>query len=68
MIKENPQLKTIRKRLGDMIKEYESKNWSADLPISQSRIEESDLAELSMEKEIDLIRQSLIQFVQHSLQ
>lgn len=68
MMKDNPQLKTIHKRLGNMIKEYESENWSANSPISQSRIEESNLAELSVEKEIDSIRQSLIQFVQHSLQ
>ncbi|WP_136468970.1 hypothetical protein [Flagellimonas onchidii] len=67
MIKGNPKLKTTRKRLGDMIHDYESKNWSADSPIKPNQIKESDLAELYMEKEMHQIRQSLTRFVQDNL-
>ncbi|UII77188.1 hypothetical protein LV716_05300 [Flagellimonas sp. HMM57] len=67
MIKENPQLKAIRKRLRDTIEDYETKNWSASSTITSEQIKESDLAELNVEKEIHEIKQSLIRFVQHDL-
>lgn len=49
--KENPKLKSIRKKLRDLIEEYENKNWSADSNISDKKLHESDVAELIAEKE-----------------
>lgn len=45
MVDENPDLKPIRKKLRDLIKEYEEKNWSDFDKISDSQLEESDKAE-----------------------
>jgi len=49
--KENPKFKTIRKKLKDLIEEYENKNWSTDSKISDKKIRESDISELIAEKE-----------------
>lgn len=45
MIDENPDLKSIRKKLRDLIKEYEDREWSDLDKITDSQIEESDKAE-----------------------
>ena len=45
MIDENPDLKTIRKKLRDLIKNYEDREWSDFENISDSKFEESDKAE-----------------------
>ncbi|WP_411028798.1 hypothetical protein [Spongiimicrobium sp. 3-5] len=65
MVKENSKLEPIRKKLGDVIRAYEDKNWSRNPNISQKQIEESDLAVLRAEKEKPLIRQSLLNTVEH---
>lgn len=67
MIKENSQLKAIRKRLRDTIEDYETNNWSASSTVTSEQIKESDLAELDVKKEMHKIKQSLIHFVQHDL-
>jgi len=45
MIDENPDLKPIRKKLRDLIKDYEDREWSDFDKITDSQIEESDKAE-----------------------
>lgn len=45
MIDENPELKPIRKKLRDLIKNYEDREWSDFENISDTKIEESDKAE-----------------------
>jgi plasmid maintenance system antidote protein VapI len=45
MINENPDLKPIRKKLRDLIENYEGREWSDFENISDSMIEESDKAE-----------------------
>jgi antitoxin component HigA of HigAB toxin-antitoxin module len=45
MIDENPDLKPLRSRLRDLIKEYEDREWSDFDRISDSQVEESDNAE-----------------------
>jgi len=45
MIDENPDLKPIRKKLRDLIKEYEDKKWSDFDNITDSQLEESNKAE-----------------------
>lgn len=45
MIEENPDLKPIRKRLRDLIKDYEDRHWSDFDNITDSQIEKSDKAE-----------------------
>jgi transcriptional regulator with XRE-family HTH domain len=57
LAKENPKFKTTRRKLRDLIEEYENKNWSADAKISDKQLRESDLAELIAEKERLFIQQ-----------
>jgi plasmid maintenance system antidote protein VapI len=45
MIDENPDLKPLRKKLRDLIKDYEDSKWSDFENISDSQVEESDNAE-----------------------
>lgn len=45
MIAENPDLKPVRKRLRDLIKDYEDRNWSDLDKITDAQIENSDKAE-----------------------
>jgi plasmid maintenance system antidote protein VapI len=45
MIKENPDLKPIRRKIRDLIEEYESRKWSDFENIPDSQIEESDKVE-----------------------
>lgn len=45
MIDENPNLKPIRKKLRDLIQEYEAREWADFGNISDSKIKESDKAE-----------------------
>lgn len=49
--KENPTLKAVRKRLRNLIEQYESINWNADSKISNKKLRESDITELIAEKE-----------------
>lgn len=49
--KENPKLKTVRKKLRDLIEAYENCNWSSDSKITEKKLRESDLAEQIAEKE-----------------
>lgn len=49
--KENPRYKTVRKKLRDLIEQYESQHWSADSKISDEKLLESDVAEFLAEKE-----------------
>ncbi len=46
MTDENPDLKPIRKKLRDLIKEYEAREWADFENISDSKVEESDKAEV----------------------
>jgi plasmid maintenance system antidote protein VapI len=45
IIDENPELKSVRKKLRDLIAEYESREWSDFENISDSKIEELEKAE-----------------------
>lgn len=45
MIDENPDLKPLRKKLRDLIKEYEDREWSDFDKVTDSQVEESDKAE-----------------------
>lgn len=49
--KEDSKFKTVRKKLRDLIEQYENKNWSAETKISDKKLRESDVAELIAEKE-----------------
>lgn len=49
--KENPEFKALRKKLRDLIEQYENENWSAKSKISDKKIRESDVEELIAEKE-----------------
>ena len=49
--KENPKFKSVRKKLRDLIEQYENRNWSAASRISHKKLRESDVAELIAEKE-----------------
>lgn len=49
--KENPKFKSVRKKLRDLIEQYENQNWSSDSKISDKKLFESDIAELIAEKE-----------------
>ena len=56
MIDENPDLKPIRKKLRDLIKNYEDREWSDFENISDSKIEESDKAEEIINSEQKFIK------------
>lgn len=49
--KENPKLKPIRKKLRDLIEQYENKNWSINSAISVEKLGESEAAEWIAERE-----------------
>lgn len=49
--KENPEFKSTRMKLRDLIEQYENENWSAESIISERKMRESDEAELIAEKE-----------------
>lgn len=49
--KENPKFKSIRKKLRDLIEQYENQNWSTESKLSDKKLSESDAAELIAEKE-----------------
>lgn len=51
MVKENPKLKAVRKKLRDLMEAYENKTWSSDAEISEDKFKESDWAEQTAEKE-----------------
>lgn len=54
--KEDSKYKVIRKKLRDLIEDYENKNWSPNSRITEKKIQESDLAELIAEKERQFIQ------------
>lgn len=49
--KENSKFKIIRRKLRDLIENYENRNWSSDSKINEKRLRESDIAEIIAEKE-----------------
>lgn len=49
--KENSAFKSVRKKLRDLIEQYENQNWSADSIGSEKQLQESDIAALIAEKE-----------------
>ena len=51
MIDENPDLRPIRKKLRDLIKEYEDREWSDFNKITDSHVLESDKAEVIVKYE-----------------
>lgn len=51
MANENPKLKTVRRKLRDLIEVYENKIWAADAQITDEKLKESDWAEQAAEKE-----------------
>lgn len=56
LAKENPKFKITRKKLRDLIEQYENKNWSTNSKISDKKLRESDMAELIAEKERQFIQ------------
>src|SRR5690606_32450598 len=54
--KEDSKNKVIRKKLRDLIEDYENKNWSTSSRTTDEKIRESDLAELIAEKERQFIQ------------
>lgn len=49
--KKNRKYKSVRKKLRDLIEQYENQNWSTDSKISDKKLRESDNVELIAEKE-----------------
>ncbi len=49
--KENPEYKSLRRKLRDLIELYENQNWNTESEISDKKLRESDIAELIAEKE-----------------
>lgn len=60
--KENPDYVPVRKKLRDLIEDWEIKHWSADLEIADEKVSESDLAGSIAESERQFIekRKNLI--------
>ena len=56
MINENPDLKPIRKKLRDLIKDYEDRKWSDFEKITDLQVKESDKAEEIVEFENKFIQ------------
>jgi antitoxin component HigA of HigAB toxin-antitoxin module len=54
--KEDSKYKVIRKKLRDLIADYEDKNWSSTSRVSDKKLRESDIAELIAEKERQFIQ------------
>jgi len=54
--KEDSRYKVLRKKLRDLIEDYENKNWSSGSRITDKKVRESDLAELIAEKERQFIQ------------
>lgn len=54
--KEDSKYKVLRKKLRDLIEDYENKNWSTNSTITDEKIQDSDLAELIAEKERQFIQ------------
>jgi len=55
--KEYPKFKALRKKLRDLIGQYENKNWHTESEISDEKLKESHAAELIAEKERLFIQQ-----------
>jgi len=54
--KEEPKFKSVRKKLKDLIEQYENQNWSAGSRIPEKKLHESDVAEWIAKKEHLFIR------------
>lgn len=54
--KENSKFNSLRKKLRDLIEQYEKENWDAHSNISDKKIQESDHAEIIAEKERIFVR------------
>ncbi|KPQ19346.1 MAG: helix-turn-helix protein [Algoriphagus marincola HL-49] len=54
--KDDASYKIRRKKLRDLIEQYENQNWSSDSKISENKIKESDSAEMIAEKERQFIQ------------
>ena len=53
---QNARLVPLRKNLRDLIERYEKQHWSSETAINESKIRESDLAELIAEKERQFVQ------------
>lgn len=51
LAKEDSKFQVVRKKLRDLIEDYENSNWSETSTISEGKVRESDIAELIAEKE-----------------
>jgi len=51
LVKEDSSYSALRKKLRDIIEEYENREWSNGENVSQQKIDESDIAEHIAEKE-----------------
>ncbi|MDN3643596.1 transcriptional regulator [Lutimonas halocynthiae] len=49
--KDNPNYKSLRKKLRNLIEDYENRNWNSSSRISEKKLRESDIAEIIAEKE-----------------
>ena len=56
LAKEDPGFKDVRKKLRDLLQDFENKNWSNASLITPGKIHESDIAELIAEKERQFIQ------------
>ncbi len=56
MAKDNPDFKPLRKKLRDLIREYEDRKWSDLKKITDSQVEESDKAEELINQEQSFIQ------------
>lgn len=55
--KENPKYKSVRKKIRDLIEQYENQNWSSESKISNKKLQENDIAAQIAEKERQFIKQ-----------
>jgi len=56
LLKEDPKYKATRKKLRNLIEDYEKRNWSAESNISHKKVQGNDAAELIAEKERQFIQ------------
>jgi len=54
--KDDPKYRVIRKKLRDLIEDYENKNWATNSRITDKKIRESDLSEFIADKERQFIQ------------
>ena len=49
--RDNPKYKSLRKKLRNLIEDYENRHWNSSSRIGEKRLKESDIAEVIAEKE-----------------